>query len=150
MRQAVVSNDQAILARDDLTMPAKEAAMRRPDQYKRALDALLLRQLAGRLDNASEQADYELLLRELEPGLPIAEATPDLPLFSVLPTTFEDRERWHELLSGYSLDDDVLTRLFEAGFVPLDRESAEFGVVGDPFPTPMTGGFCCWIPSTRP
>ena len=108
--------------------------MRRPDESKRVQDALMLRRLARRLDEASETADYERLLRELEPALPMAEATPDLPIFSVLPTTFEHREEWRDLLSGYALDDDVLSRLLNGGFVPLDRESADFGVIGDPFP----------------
>jgi hypothetical protein len=104
-------------------------------------DALELRRLASDLRNASHAADYERALRELEPTLAFTEATPDLPLFSILPTTFEDREGWHELLAEYDLGDDVLDRLLEGGFVPLDRESAEFGVVGDPFPAGVTGRY---------
>jgi FRG domain-containing protein len=112
-----------------------------PDQAKRVLDVLALRRLSDHLDEAVDPADYEGVLRELEPTLPLVHATPDLPLFSVLPTTFEDRDRWHELLAHYAFDDGVLDRLLEAGFVPLDRESAEFGVVGDPFPPTVPGRY---------
>ncbi len=106
------------------------------DQYKRINDALQLHRLEQRLGEASGLGDYAHLLHDIDLALPILQTVPDLPLFSVLPTTFEPRETWPELLSAYSLDDAIIKRLLDAGFSPLDRDSVEWsGVVGDPFPT---------------
>lgn len=110
-------------------------------QFKRITDALELRRLGQQLEDLSESADYAPLLQDLEKALPVAAATPDLPLFTVLPTTFEEPARWHDLLSAYPFDDVLADRLFRAGFVPLDREGAEFGVVGDVFPDAVTGRY---------
>lgn len=105
------------------------------DQFKRISDVLGLHRLKQRLSEASGLRDYAPLLHDIEITLPIPRTVPDFPLFSVLPTTFEPREAWSELLSAYSLDDDHSRRLLRAGFSLLDRESVAFSVVGDPFPT---------------
>lgn len=105
------------------------------NQFKRVNDALVLRQLKQRLSEASGPGDYKPLLHDIDLALPFLETVPDFPQFCVLPTTFEPRESWPELLRAYSLDDGISKRLLRAGFSLLDRESLEFDVVGDPFPT---------------
>jgi Flp pilus assembly protein TadD len=107
----------------------------------RVLESVQLFNLSGRLDGLTDDADVPGLLTEIATTLPVAAQTLDRPFFALVPTTFEPRARWPELVAEYGFAEDVLTRLFEAGFVVLDRESPEFGFLGDPFSPSVTSRY---------